>query len=153
LALASAAMMFAVESLSAQSAVPEAQPQAQAAPAQPAEAAPAQAAPRKKSRNPSGSPLDTLMSTQLFADVPEAKDFVRAARPPADTLDFRPTAGTDPARPKPRTKAELDALQSELESAAQRNQARAGLRPPPAKPPLALAGAQTGRPAKKALTD
>ena len=66
------------------------------------------------------------MQTRLWADVPEAKDFVRKARPPQDTLDYKPTTGSYPKRPKPRTPAELDALKSELESAARRNQARAG---------------------------
>jgi hypothetical protein len=108
---------------------------------------PAAAPQRKKSRNPTGSPLDTLMSTRLYADVPEAKDFVRQNRPPPETLDFKPTTGTDPARPKVRTKPELDALQSELESAAQKNEERAGLRKAakPLKAPLNLAGAQNGK--------
>ncbi len=110
---------------------------------------------RKKSRNPTGSPLDTLMSTRIYADVPEAKDFVRQNRPPPETLNFKPTTGTDPVRPKVRTKAELDALQSELESAAQKNEERAGLRKAakPLKAPLNLAGAQNGKPSepKKAL--
>jgi hypothetical protein len=157
LAFVCAALLLAVPDVKAQTAEPPAPAQAQAqaqaleAPAQ-AASAPA-VAPRKKSKNPSGTPLDTLMSTRLRADVPEAKDFVRQARPQPDTLDFKPTAGTDPERPKVRTKSELDALQSELESAAQSNQARAGLRPPALKPPLALAGAQNGKKgeAKKAL--
>ena len=65
------------------------------------------------------------MQTRLWADVPEAKDFVRKARPPQDTLDYKPTTGSYPKRPKPRTPAELDALKSELEGAARRNEARA----------------------------
>lgn len=68
-----------------------------------------------------GSPLDTLMRTRLLADVPEAKDFVRQSRPPSDSLDYQPTSGSDPERPKPRTKAELEALRSELEMAAASN--------------------------------
>jgi hypothetical protein len=44
-----------------------------------------------------------------------------------------------------RTKAELDALQSELESAAQKNEARAGLRKA-GKPPLATAGSAAAKP-------
>jgi hypothetical protein len=155
LAFVCAAMILAIPNVKAQTADSPAPAQAQEAPAQAqaAPAAPAPAvAPRKKSKNPSGTPLDTLMSTRLWADVPEAKDFVRQARPQPDSLDFKPTAGTDPERPKVRTKSELDALQSELESAAQRNQARGGLRPA-VKPPLALAGAQNGKKGepKKAL--
>ena len=64
-----------------------------------------------------GSPLDTLMSTKLWADVPEAKDFVRETRPPPDSLAYQPVTGTDPERPKPRSKAELQALEGELEKA------------------------------------
>lgn len=105
----------------------------------PSGAAPAAAPHPKKSHNPVGTPLDTLMQTRLYADVPEAKDFVRQARRPVDSLAFQPTQGTDPERPKPRSKPELEALRSELESAAQHNAARAGLRPvaAAAKPPAA----------------
>lgn len=92
-----------------------------------------------KKRNPTGSPLDTLMQTRLWADVPEAKDFVRQARPPQDSLDYQPTTGTEPARPKPRTKAELDALKSELESAARLNDARAAQLKRAQEPPAAAA--------------
>ncbi|HXW72891.1 MAG TPA: hypothetical protein VEK34_15950 [Methylocella sp.] len=87
-----------------------------------------------------GSPLDTLMSTRLWADVPEAKDFVRDSRPSPEGLDYEPLTGTDPERPKPRSKAEVQALQAELEQAAARNQntAAKGLgnkKPATAKPP------------------
>jgi hypothetical protein len=58
-----------------------------------------------------------LMSTKLWADVPEAKDFVRETRPPPDSLAYQPVTGTDPERPKPRSKAELQALEGELEKA------------------------------------
>lgn len=110
------------------------------------------AAPQKrKTRNPTGSPLDTLMNTKLFADVPEAKDFVRATRPPAQSLEFKPTTGTDPARPKPRTGPELDALRSELEGAARKNAARAGLRQPPGAAAEARAAAGKDGGPKRAL--
>jgi hypothetical protein len=69
-----------------------------------------------------GSPLDTLLSTRLWADVPEAKDFVRDTRPPPDSLAYQPVTGTDPERPKPRSPAELRALQTELERAAAHNE-------------------------------
>jgi len=84
------------------------------------------------------------MSTRLFADVPEAKGFVRETRRSPDSLEFKPTNGTDPERPKVRTKTELDALQSELEGAARKNAARAGLRRAE-KPPVTTAGA-AGKP-------
>lgn len=79
-------------------------------------------------KNPSGSPLDTIMHTKLWADVPEAKDFVREKRPAIDSLDYQPTARTDPKRPTPRTKAELETLRSELESGIAHNEASAGRR-------------------------
>jgi hypothetical protein len=69
-----------------------------------------------------GSPLDTIMSTHLFADVPEAKDFVRESRPPPDTLDYQPLTGPDREGPKLKTKDELKALESELEAAAVHNE-------------------------------
>ena len=75
-----------------------------------------------------GSPLDTLMHTKIWADVPEAKDFVRETRPPPDSLAYQPVTGTDPERPKLRSKAELEALESELTRAATHNDRRAGKR-------------------------
>ncbi len=75
---------------------------------------------------PGGSPLDTLMHTKIWADVPEAKDFVRETRPPPDSLAYQPTTGTDPERPKLRSKAELEALESELTRAAAHNDRKAG---------------------------
>lgn len=73
-----------------------------------------------------GSPLDTLMNTRLWADVPEAKDFVRESRPPSGSLSYQPLTGVDPERPKPRTEEELKALESELDQAAARNSRRGG---------------------------
>jgi hypothetical protein len=75
---------------------------------------------------PGGSPLDTLMHTKIWADVPEAKDFVRETRPPPDSLAYQPVTGTDPERPKLRSKAELEALESELGRAASHNHGKAG---------------------------
>jgi hypothetical protein len=76
--------------------------------------------------NTYGSPLDTLTHTKLWADVPEAKGFVHDTRPPDDTLSYQPVTGTDPERPKLRSKAELKALESELESATAQNEKKAG---------------------------
>lgn len=104
----------------------------------------AAARPKKRTRNPTGSPLDTLLSTRLWADVPEAKDFVRQNRPSMDSLEFKPTAGTDPQRPKPRTKTELDALRAELETAGQQNAARAASLRAAARPAVVKA-AQNGK--------
>src|SRR6202045_2410639 len=64
-----------------------------------------------------GSPFDPLRPTKIGADVPGAKDFVRETRPPPDSLAYQPVTGTDPERPKPRSKAELQALEGELEKA------------------------------------
>lgn len=75
-----------------------------------------------------GSPLDVIMNTRLWTDVPEAKDFVKETRPPEDSLEYQPTAGTDPPRPKLRTPAELKALQDELENAGARNEKAAGIK-------------------------
>jgi hypothetical protein len=77
---------------------------------------------------PADSPLDTIMKTRLWADVPEAKDFVRQTRPPGDALDYQPTNGVSAERPALRTKSELEAMQAELEGAAARNQTKAGQR-------------------------
>ena len=75
-----------------------------------------------------GSPLDTLMHTKIWADVPEAKDFVRETRPPPDGLAYQPVIGTDPERPKLRSKAELEALESELTRGLSHNDRQAGKR-------------------------
>ena len=69
-----------------------------------------------------GSPLDTILSTHFFADVPEAKDFVRDSRPPPGTLDYQPVTGPGREGPKLKNKDELKALESELEKAAARNE-------------------------------
>jgi hypothetical protein len=83
---------------------------------------------RAQEAKPGGSPLDTVMHTKIWADVPEAKDFVRETRPPPDSLAYQPVTGTDPERPKLRSKAELKALQSELERAASHNDKNAAKR-------------------------
>src|ERR1700730_10145097 len=75
-----------------------------------------------------GSPLDTLMHTKIWADVPEAKDFVRETRQLPDSLDYQPVTGTDPEQTKLRSNAELEALENELERAASHNDRRAGKR-------------------------
>ncbi len=97
-----------------------------------------------------GSPLDTILRSRLKADVPEAKDFVRQSRRSGEAPEPQPAIGSDPKRPSPRTKAELEDLRSELESAAASNEARAGRRKP-----LKAAPAPTAQKAKveKALAD
>ena len=96
----------------------------------------AQSAPStgKPNHNTYGSPLDTIMSTHLWTDVAPAQDFVRESRPQAKSLDYAPLVGTDPDRPKPRDKANIAALQAELEHDRISNEARGrGLPGGPAK--------------------
>ena len=87
----------------------------------------AQQVTRSKQKDP-GTPLDTIRNTHLFADVPEAKAFVRASRPPADTLQYQPITSqvTDVVRSKPRTPRELSDLEHQLEAARGRNERAAG---------------------------
>ena len=90
-------------------------------------AAPAQTVdPAQKHKpNPYGSPLDTLMSTHLWTDVPPAQDFVKQTRPAPKDLDYTSMNGKDPDRPKPRDKANIAALQAELEQGGARNAVKA----------------------------
>ncbi len=92
------------------------------------------AAPSKSSKSQApqpyggGTPLDVILSTRLWSDVPEAKDFVKSTRPPEETLQFQPTAGKDVARPKPRTPTELKAMEEELEQAGAAADRAAGVK-------------------------
>ncbi len=91
---------------------------------------PATPTPAKHKPNKYGSPLDTIMSTHLWTDVPPAQDFVRDTRPAPKDLKYTPLTGVDPDRPKPRDPANVLALQAELEAAGVHNAARGdGLRP------------------------
>lgn len=87
----------------------------------------------KKERH-RNTPLDTIMQTRIWADVPEAKDFVKEHRPDREKLKYQPVTGTDPERPKPRTPAELKDLESELETARVKTDKRAGIKPSRAVP-------------------
>jgi hypothetical protein len=98
---------------------------------------------------PADSPLDTIMKTRLWADVPEAKDFVRQTRPSSDALDYQPTNGVSAERPALRTKSELEAMQAELEGAGSRNQMKAGQRKRSGSAPVAEARkAAPGKPSQ-----
>ncbi len=108
---------------------------AQTAPAE-APTAPAAMAKKPATKKPhsvSGSPLDTLRSTHLWTETGPAKDFVRDSRPDPRSLDYAPLTGTDPERPKPRDKANIEALQAELERDQVVNQGK-GRRLGPLKP-------------------
>jgi hypothetical protein len=83
----------------------------------------------------SGSPLDTIMSTRFWTDVPEAKGFVQRTRPDPETLDYRTPYATEDARPRPRSATEVEALTRELESADAQNRARAVTAAPLPAPP------------------
>lgn len=80
-----------------------------------------------------GSPLDVLMHTKLWEDVPEAKGFVKDNRPPLDALQYQPTQDratlTDgPPAPHPQilNGNQLQSLQGELEHAGANNEKAAG---------------------------
>ncbi len=88
----------------------------------------------KQPHNKYGSPLDTMMSTRLWTDVPEAKDFVKATRPDPARLNYTPLTGVDPDRPKARDKANVEALQAELERDRLENERRGHGPHPTAKP-------------------
>jgi hypothetical protein len=90
----------------------------------------------KKERH-RNTPLDTIMQTRLWADVPEPKDFVKDHRPDKEKLEYQPVTGTDPDRPKLRTPAELKDLETELESARVKTDKRAGIKPSPVTPAAA----------------
>ena len=104
--------------------------------------------PLKPKPNPYASPLDTLMSTHLWTDVPPMKDFVTATHPDPQKLEYAPLVGQDPERPKLRDAAGVAALQAELESGVVANDARAkGLHPPRA--PRKTAAKTSGKPGGK----
>ena len=75
-----------------------------------------------------GTPIDVILNTRLWTDVPEAKEFVKATRPPEDTLEYQPTFGQDPPRPKPRTPEELKTMEEELERAGAAAERAAGVK-------------------------
>ncbi len=75
-----------------------------------------------------GTPLDVLMHTKLWEDVPEAKDFVKETRPPDDALEYQPTQGDDPKGEKLLNSNQLDSMQGELEHAGALAERAAGVR-------------------------
>jgi len=81
---------------------------------------------KPKHRN---TPLDTVLQTRLWTDVPEAKDFVKEHRPEADKLKYQPAWGKVPERPKLRDAAQLQDLDKELEAARQSADKRGTVKP------------------------
>ncbi len=75
-----------------------------------------------------GTPLDVFLNTKLWTDAPEAKPFVKATRPPEDTLHYQTTGGKDIARPKLKTSAELQQMEDELERAGAAGDRAAGIK-------------------------
>ncbi|MGH6817260.1 MAG: hypothetical protein ACREC1_00630 [Methylovirgula sp.] len=75
-----------------------------------------------------GTPLDVLLNTKLWTTAPKAADFVKATRPPMDTLQFQSTGGKDIERAKLKTSAELQQMQDELERAGAAADRAAGIK-------------------------
>jgi hypothetical protein len=73
------------------------------------------------------SPLTTLLNTKLHADPGPVPEFVEKSRPAAgsDYIPLRSPEGERHAKPK--TPAELKAMEADLEGAAAANRRRAGL--------------------------
>jgi hypothetical protein len=75
-----------------------------------------------------GTPLDVIMHNKFWVDPPQMAPFVQHARPAADSLNYTPTAGTEPKRPALRTAKDLQKMEDELEDAGARNEAAGGLK-------------------------
>jgi hypothetical protein len=75
-----------------------------------------------------GTPLDVILNTRFWTDVPEAKPFVKATRPPEETLQYQPTAGKDVVRAKLKTSSELKAMEDDLERAGAAAERAAGVK-------------------------
>jgi len=94
-----------------------------------ASAAAQQTQPASKQPYGGGTPLDVIMHTKLWTDAPEMSGFVKAARPPEQSLNFISTGvGTEPKRPPLRNSTQIQQMEDELESAGARNEAAAGFR-------------------------
>ncbi|HLH10764.1 MAG TPA: hypothetical protein VKV77_02670 [Methylovirgula sp.] len=75
-----------------------------------------------------GTPLDVILNTRFWTDVPEAQDFVKAARPPEDSLEYQSTGGKDITRPRPDTPEQLKSMEDELERAGAAADHAAGIK-------------------------
>jgi hypothetical protein len=75
-----------------------------------------------------GTPIDVFLNTKLWTDTPEPEGFVKATRPPEDTLQYQSTGGKDIDRPKPKNSAELQQMEDELERAGAAGDRAAGIR-------------------------
>jgi hypothetical protein len=78
------------------------------------------------------SPLTTILNTKFYADPGHVPDFVEKSRP-AGKSDYIPLRASAPERhAKPKTAAELKAMEAELDGAAAANRRRAGQSAPEA---------------------
>ncbi len=75
-----------------------------------------------------GTPIDVFLNTKFWTDAPEAKPFVKATRPPEDTLHYQTTGGNDIARPKLKTSTQLQQMEDELERAGAAGDRAAGIK-------------------------
>ncbi|MEW6437013.1 MAG: hypothetical protein AB1508_07565 [Pseudomonadota bacterium] len=75
-----------------------------------------------------GTPIDVIVHSKFWVDPPKMAPFVRKARPAPDSLNYTPTAGTEPKRPALRTATDLQKMEDELENAGARNEAAGGLK-------------------------
>ena len=72
------------------------------------------------------SPLTTILNTKFYADPGRPPDFVEKSRP-AGKSDYIPLRASEPERhARPKTPAELKAMEAELDGAAAANRRRAG---------------------------
>jgi hypothetical protein len=72
------------------------------------------------------SPLTTILNTRFYADPGRAADFVEKSRPATDSA-YIPLRTPEAARDvKPKTPAELKAMEMDLEAAGAANRRRAG---------------------------
>jgi hypothetical protein len=73
------------------------------------------------------SPLTTIMNTHLYADPGPVPDWVEKSRP-VEGSDYIKLHASQPERhAKPKSPAELKAMEAELDAAAAANRRRAGL--------------------------
>jgi hypothetical protein len=75
-----------------------------------------------------GTPLDVILNTRLWTEVPEAPDFVKQSRPPEGTLQYQTTGGKDIPRPRLKTSAELQDMEEELDRAGAAADRAAGVK-------------------------
>jgi len=91
-----------------------------------------QAQPEAAQKQPygGGTPVDVILHTRLWVDPPKMQPFVRAARPPENSLNYISTQSksADPKRPPLRTASELEQVQNQLENAGAHAERAAGFK-------------------------